>query len=138
MSTVAVPASAAEALEMLESAMEFLADADAADMPAEALADCLRGLERADAIEAAARGRFLEAFDAKNGHLADGRRNTRTWLVHCLRVTRGQAGEHKAIQALTREHQPLLAGRGRLLPAPQHARQGPERAAAPAGRRADR
>ena len=110
MSTVTVPASAAEALEMLESAMEFLADSDAADMPAEALADCLRGLERADAIEAAARGRFLEAFDAKDGPLADGRRNTRTWLVHCLRVTRGQAGEHKAIQALAREHQPLLAG----------------------------
>ena len=110
MSTVAVPASAAEALEMLESAMEFLADADAADMTAEALADCLRGLERADAIEAAARGRFLEAFDAKDGHLTDGRRNTRTWLVHCLRVTRGQAGEHKAIQALAREHQQLLAG----------------------------
>jgi uncharacterized protein DUF222 len=110
MSTVAVPASAAEALEMLESAMRFLADADAADMPAEALADCLRALERADAIEAAARGRFLEAFDAKDGHLTDGRRNTRTWLVHCLRVTRGQAGEHKAIQALAREHQPLLAG----------------------------
>jgi len=110
MSTMAVPASAAEALEMLESAMEFLADADAADMTAEALADCLRGLERADAIEAAARGRFLEAFDAKDGHLTDGRRNTRTWLVHCLRVTRGQAGEHKAIQALAREHQQLLAG----------------------------
>ena len=110
MSTVAVPASAAEALEMLESAMEFLADAGAADMTAEALADCLRGLERADAIEAAARGRFLEAFDAKDGHLTDGRRNTRTWLVHCLRVTRSQAGEHKAIQALAREHRPLLAG----------------------------
>jgi len=110
MSTVAVPASAAEALEMLESAMEFLADADAAGMPAEALANCLLGLERADAIEAAARGRFLEAFDAKDGHLTDGRRNTRTWLVHCLRVTRGQAGEHKAIQALAREHQQLLAG----------------------------
>ena len=67
MSTTIVPASAAEALEMLESAMGFLADADAAAMPAEALAACLRGLERADAIEAAARGRFLEAFDAKEG-----------------------------------------------------------------------
>jgi len=95
---------------MLESAMGFLADADAAGMPAEALAEILRGLERADAIEATARGRFLEAFDAQDGHLADGRRNTRTWLVHCLRVTRGQAGEHKAVQALAREHQPLLAG----------------------------
>ena len=30
--------------------------------------------------------------------------------MHCLRVTRGQAGEHQAIQALAREHQPLLAG----------------------------
>jgi hypothetical protein len=110
MSTPTVPASAAEALEMLESALGYLADADAADMPAEALANCLRGLERANAIEAAARGRLLEAFDAKDGYLADGRRNTRTWLVHCLRVTRGQAGEHQAIQALAREHQPLLAG----------------------------
>jgi hypothetical protein len=110
MSTAVVPASAAEALEMLESALGFLADADTADMPVEALADCLRGLERTDAIEAAARSRFLEAFDAKDGHLADGRRNTRTWLVHCLRVTRGQAGEHRAIQALAREHRPLLAG----------------------------
>ena len=108
--TVTVPASAAEALRMLESAIGFLADADAAGMPAEALAEILRGLERADAIEATARGRFLEAFDAQDGHLADGRRNTRTWLVHCLRVTRGQAGEHKAVQALAREHQPLLAG----------------------------
>jgi hypothetical protein len=95
---------------MLESALGYLADVDAVDMPAEALAGCLQGLERADAIEAAARGRFLEAFDAKDGYLSDGRRNTRTWLVHCLRVTRGQAGEHQAVQALAREHQPLLAG----------------------------
>ncbi len=110
MSSVMAPASAAEALGMLESAMRFLADTDAAGMPAERLAECLRGLERADAMEAAARGRLLEAFDAKDGYLADGRRNSRTWLVHCLRVTRGQAGEHRAVQALAREHRPLLAG----------------------------
>lgn len=109
MGSVMVPASAAEALGMLESAMGFLAGTDAVQMPAEALAECLRGLERADAVETAARGRLLEAFDAKDGHLADGQRNTRTWLVHSLRVTRGQAGEHKAVQALAQEHRPLLA-----------------------------
>jgi plasmid stabilization system protein ParE len=67
MSTVTVPASAAEALGMLKSAMGFLADADAAQMPAAA-------------------------------------------LVHCLRVTRGQAAGHQAVQALARGHRPLLAG----------------------------
>ena len=95
---------------MLESAMSFLADADAAGMSAEALAECLRGLEWADAVQAVARGRFLVAFDAKDGHMGDGQRTARTWLVHTTRVTRGQAAEHKAVQALAQGHQPLLAG----------------------------
>jgi hypothetical protein len=90
--------------------MGFLADADAAQMPAGALAECLRALERVDAVGAAARGRFLAAFDAQDGPLADGQRTVRAWLVHCLRVTRGQAGEHQAVQALARGHRPLLAG----------------------------
>jgi hypothetical protein len=102
-----------EALGMLESAMGFLADADAAQMPAEALAECLRAVERADAVEAAARGRLLVAFDAKNGHLADGQRTCRTWLIHSLRITTGQAAEHKAVEALAREHRPLLGGPAR-------------------------
>ncbi|HYB15508.1 MAG TPA: hypothetical protein VEF71_08555, partial [Streptosporangiaceae bacterium] len=108
--TLTVPGNAGEALGMLESAMGFLADLDAADMPAEALGECLRGLERADAVQAAARGRMLAAFDTKDGHLGDGQRTTRTWLVHTTRVTRGQAAEHKAVQALAQEHAPLLAG----------------------------
>ena len=95
---------------MLESAVGFLADADAAQMPAEALAGCLRGLERADAVQAAARGQLLAAFDAKDGPVGDGQRTTRTWLVHSTRVTRGQAAEHKAVQALAEGHRPLLAG----------------------------
>jgi len=110
MSTVMVPASADEALGMLEAAMGFLADADAAQMPAGALAECLRALERTDAVEAAARARLLAAFDARDGYLADGQRNTRTWLVHTLRVTRGQAAGHRAVQALAAGHRPLLAG----------------------------
>jgi Domain of unknown function (DUF222) len=110
MCTAMAPASAAEALGMLESAIGFLADADAAQMPAESVAQYLRALERADAVGAVARGRLLAAFDAKDGHLADGQRTSRTWLVHSTRVTRGQAAEHKAVEALAKEHRPLLAG----------------------------
>ena len=114
MSAVTVPASTAQALAMLECAMGFLADASAhaAEMPAEALADCLRGLERVDAAGAAVRGQLLAAFGAGNGYLADGQRTSRTWLMHCLGVTRGQAGEHLAVAGLAREHRPLLAGLG--------------------------
>jgi hypothetical protein len=110
MSAVTVPGSAREALGMLESAAGFLADLDAAGLPSEVLAECLRGMERADAVQAAARGRLLAAFDAQDGPVADGQRTTRTWLVHSTRVTRGQAAEHKAVQALARHHGPLLAG----------------------------
>lgn len=91
MSTVMVPADMPEALAMLEGALGFLADMDAAGMPAQALAECLQGLERADAVGAAARGQLLAAFDAQDGSVADGQRTARTWLVHSTRVTRGQA-----------------------------------------------
>jgi Domain of unknown function (DUF222) len=116
MCTVTVPASAGEALRMLKSAQRmaqaalgFLAGMDAADAPAAALAECLEGLEQTDAVQAAARGRVLEAFDAQDGSVADGQRTTRTWLVHVTRVTRGQAGEHRAVQALARRHPILTA-----------------------------
>ncbi|MBV9206736.1 MAG: hypothetical protein JO037_15400, partial [Actinobacteria bacterium] len=110
MSTAAIPTSMSEALGMLQAAIGFVADADAAQMPTTALAECLRSLEQADAVGAAARGRVLAAFDAKDGHLTDGQRTARTWLVHSLRVTRGQAAEHLAVAGLAREHRPLLAG----------------------------
>ncbi len=53
---------------------------------------------------------MLAAFDAQDGSAADGQRTTRTWLVHSTRVTRGQAAEHKAVQALAEGHRVLLAG----------------------------
>ena len=110
MSTAIVPANMDEALKMLQSATGFLADVPAAELPAEVLAEGLRAMERADAAEAAARGRFLEAFDAQDGPLADGQRTVRTWLVNSVRVTKGQAAEHRAVQALARSHPVLLAG----------------------------
>jgi hypothetical protein len=110
MCTATIPSSADEALRQLQSVAAVLAGLDVTQMPAEALPEYLRRMEQADAVLAAARGQFLGAFDAKDGHLADGQRTTRTWLVHTLRVTRGQAGEYRALQALAREHRPLLEG----------------------------
>jgi len=110
MCTEAVPASAAEALEKLQTLVGYLADLDAASMPAEALAACLLGMEQADAVAAVAWARLLAAFDAKDGHQADGQKTLRTWLVHMARVTRAQAARYRAIQALAGDHEPLLAG----------------------------
>jgi hypothetical protein len=116
MCTTTVPATAAEALAMLESAaglqqsaLGFLAAQDAAALPGPAVADQLRALERHDAMEAAVRARLLVAFEAQDGPLADGQRNIRTWLVHTTRVTKGQAAGYRALQGLARDHAPLLA-----------------------------
>jgi hypothetical protein len=108
MCTAAVPSSASEALRMLPSLLRVLAGADTAGQPAEVLAEGLRMLEQADAVGAAVRGRYLEAFDAQDGHIADGQRTARTWLVHCTGVTKGQAAQHRAVQSVARRH-PVLA-----------------------------
>src|ERR1700722_15405306 len=102
------------AAALQQSALGFLAVQHPAAkappaLPAEVAADRLRALERHDAVQAAVRARLLQAFDAQDGHLADGQRTTRAWLIHSTRVTKAQAGEYKAIQALARDHQVLLA-----------------------------
>jgi Domain of unknown function (DUF222) len=116
MSTTMVPANMDDAMKMLEAALgmqqcvlRFLAGEDAAGLPAQAVADQLRALERTDAVGSALRGRLLEVFDAQDGHLADGQRTTRAWLVHSLRVTKGQAAEYRAVQALACGHRVLHA-----------------------------
>jgi hypothetical protein len=109
MCTAAVPSSAGEALRLLPSVLGVLASADPAGQPAAATAEGLRLLEQADAVTAAVRGRYLQAFDAQDGPVADGQRTVRTWLVHRTRVTRGQAAEHRAVQALARNHPVLVA-----------------------------
>ena len=110
MSISAFPAGASEALAKLQSLAGCLADLDAASMPAEALGQYIRDLVQADAVLAAALAQMLAAYDAKDGHLADGQRSLGAWLVHMARVTRGQAAEFKAMRALPRDHGPLLAG----------------------------
>jgi hypothetical protein len=119
MCTAAAPASAPDALRMLHAGLALIRSAAGhlagdpaavAGLPAETLGEGLQALECADAAGAAARGRLLAAFDAQDGHVADGQRTARTWLVHVTGVTKGQAGQHRAVQALAREHPVLLAG----------------------------
>jgi hypothetical protein len=106
---VTVPAGSPDALDLLESLMASLADTDPADLAEDELARRLRALERVDAMGTAVRGRLLATFDARDGSVADGQRSTRTWLVHVTRVTKAQAGEHRAVQALAEAHPVLLA-----------------------------
>jgi hypothetical protein len=110
MGAVAVPVSAADALDKLQMLVGYLADVDAAELPAETLGQFLREMAQADSVWAVAWAKYLAAFDAKDGHLADGQRTLGAWLFHMVRVTRGQVGRFKAVQALTRGHEPLLAG----------------------------
>jgi hypothetical protein len=109
MCTAAAPAGQADELDLLQALMRSLAGTDPAGLDQAEVARRLRVLERVDAIGAAVRGRYLEVFDAQDGPVADGQRTARTWLVHCTRVTKGQAAEHRAVQALARAHPVLLA-----------------------------
>jgi hypothetical protein len=110
MCTMAVPASRAEALAMLQTSVGYLADENAAELPAEELGQCIRELVQADAVSTAVLAQMLAAYDAKDGHLADGQKTLGAWLVHMVRVTRGQAAQFKAMRALPRDHEALLAG----------------------------
>jgi Domain of unknown function (DUF222) len=110
MDAATIPASAGDALDVVESLLAGLAAEDnVAGLPGEVVAERLRALERIDAIAAAVRGRHLEVFDAQDGHLADGQRTTRSWLVHTTRITRRQAAEHQEAQLLARSHPVLHA-----------------------------
>src|SRR5690242_15180488 len=90
-SVVVPPASADQALEMLQSAMGYLAAADPAAMTAEEQARCLRVLERVTSAGTAARTCVLGAFASAQGPGADAEYSPRAWLIHKTGVTRGAA-----------------------------------------------
>ena len=68
--TVPPPASTAQALGMLQSAMGYLAAADATAMAAETQAQCLRVLEQVSSVGTAARTSILAAFTSGQGYSA--------------------------------------------------------------------
>src|SRR6266480_508879 len=89
-------ASVGEAMDMARAALGYLAAADATQLADETQAECLRGLERTDAISTAVRASFLSAFTAGKGYSADADYSARTWLMHKTGITRGAAANHTA------------------------------------------
>ncbi len=109
MGTAPAPASETDALDMLDSALAYLATADPTQMPTAIQAGCLTALERADARTTAARARILAAFTAAQGHCEDGDYSARSWLIHKTRVTKGTAVEHTGWSGRTRTHPRIIA-----------------------------
>jgi hypothetical protein len=87
----ATPATATEAMAMVQAGLGWLAAADTASMPSAVQADCLRGLERASSMHTAARSRVLSAFNAQGGYENDGQGSARTWLKWQTCITGGAA-----------------------------------------------
>ncbi len=96
MSTVPPPASTAQALGMLRSAMGYLAAADATAMAAGTQAQCLHALEQVTAMGTAARASILAAFTSGQGYSADADYSPQAWLIHKTQVTKGAAVAHTA------------------------------------------
>jgi Domain of unknown function (DUF222) len=90
------PASTGEALAMLQTAMTYLAAADATAMPAETQARCLRSLEQLRAIQTAAHAWILGAFAAGKNYTGDAAYSPKAWLIHRTRITKGAAMIHTA------------------------------------------
>jgi len=87
----AVPSSAAQAVAMARAGLSWLAAADASALTGGELGECLRGLERAEAVQTAARANVLAAFCSEGGYQDDGHGSAKTWLRWQTRVTAGAA-----------------------------------------------
>ncbi|MHB1820118.1 MAG: HNH endonuclease signature motif containing protein [Streptosporangiaceae bacterium] len=79
-------------MAMVLAGLDWLASCDTTDLPNAVLADCLRNLESASAMHAAARGAVLASFCAHQGYADDGQGSPRTWLRWQTRITATAAG----------------------------------------------
>jgi len=115
-----VPAfpSVADAMAVVQAGLRFVADADATRMSAQAQAECLQMIERANAIVTAARASVLSAFTSGQGYSADADYSPRAWLMHKTRVTKVVAVAHTAWAKRMATHPgvvaALAAGDGKL------------------------
>jgi hypothetical protein len=104
------PASTAEAMSMALTGLSYLAAADPTALAAQAQAECLHGLEQADAISTAARAWFLGAFTNNQGYAEDADYSPTAWLIHRTRVTKGAARGHLGWARRAAAHPQVVAG----------------------------
>ena len=109
MGTAPAFASVGEAMEVARAALSYLAAADARALAAESQAECLRSLERAEAVLTAARASVLSAFTAGKGYSADADYSARVWLMHKTGITRGAAASHTAWAKRYETHPQVVA-----------------------------
>src|ERR1700683_1037337 len=102
------PENATEALGMVLAGLEWLAGADVPRFPASIQTDCLRKLENARSVQAAAHAAVLSAFDRAEGYTEDGQGTARTWLRWQTQVTGADASASVAWMRTLREH-PAIA-----------------------------
>ena len=109
MGTTPAPASAGEAIEMMQAGLGWLAAADAAQLGAQTQARCLRALEQAAAVGTAARAVVLAAFTSGQGYCADADYSPRAWLMHKTGITRGAAAGQCAWARRAAAHPQVVA-----------------------------
>ncbi len=103
-----MPGNASEAVGMVLAGLGWLAQADFKQMPAAVQAECLRKLENARSVQAAAHATILSAFDRTEGYAEDGQGSARTWLRWQTQVTGAEAAASVAWMRTLREH-PVIA-----------------------------
>jgi Domain of unknown function (DUF222) len=114
---IPAPASTAEAMDMVLTGLRHLAAADPTALAAQAQAECLQGLEQADAMSTAARAWFLAAFTSGQGYAADADYSQAAWLIHRTRITKGAARGHLgwARRAVTHPQVVMALAEGTVL-----------------------
>ena len=94
---------------MVRAGLAYLADTDAAQLPAATQAECMRELEQTGAVATAARASFLSSFTAGRGYADDAEYSAVSWLIHQTHITRGAAVGHTAWARRTGTHPKVLA-----------------------------
>ena len=85
------PQTVAEALRMMDAALDFLNGPGLAGLEAAGLGGVLEALAGLGGKVAAARATALARFDAARGYAADGHGSTASWLAARARTTRKAA-----------------------------------------------
>ena len=101
--------SVADAMAAVQAGLRFLAAADATQMSAQAQAEALQMMERANAVVTAARASVLSAFTSGQGYSADADYSPRAWLIHKTRITKAAAVAHTAWAKRTATHPQVVA-----------------------------